>query len=575
MSEKPMLQELVAILGVPTLLEDIDDCQFITCLATNTKDFRCGNLRKKTDQKKSIALWNEFSLMKECVLTDELQEKIQSFIRSSNCHHHNSDNSNAMKGFKAWVISRGKDKPVLAKSLSSEESSSPDLSSASLSQDTTTITIESDINEATIESDVKEPVQTKNTSDDKEEVAAVTEVLSAMTVTDKEFKATAVVTTITNEAIKAAAVVTTITKSDTGAHDEVGPTHIDGFGTVSQLQRKDSLRSPAPLFEEIYRYLKKSQQEEGIVYILKHTSDRNLFKIGYTKYDSEKRRKMGKKCNVDNSETIYESPQGHFFAARKAEKLAQVLLRQHNLKVEKCKKCGGGHREWFLASERDVLQAVETMEAFVRLPGYAKCPETKQWKISIEGYEKMKLLGGASPRRIGALLREEQVKTASKDPSDPTEKISSEHGKSVKDAVSPETRTSEQSFNEDTNSKKSVVVVESVELDDTKPEPRRSSGAAKLGKSWRKVVNGVGKAVEGASEYLARSREGTAEPDSQRPMSSAGQTNGMTMEETIWNAFRGFDAADWSHLGKRVKSEIGTFVTDFKDGFQEGETAKA
>ncbi|CAI6090753.1 unnamed protein product [Clonostachys chloroleuca] len=588
--EKPMLQELVAILGVPTLLEEIDDCQFISCLAMTKQGSRCGNIKNPKDQEQSMGLWNEFSLMKECILTEGLHEKIQSFIRSANCHRHNSDDSVAMKGLKTWL-----NKAVVTNSATSEESSSPDLSSASLSQDTTTITVESDesdINEATIESDANEPFQIKSTVDDKAttciEVEAVAEVLSSMAVTDKEVKATAVVTTITDKMSKAAAVVTTTTTSDTGTHEtqritaEGFPTHIDGFGTVSQLQRKGTLRSPAPFLEEIFGYLKPSEQEEGIVYVLKHISERNLFKIGYTRYNSEKRRKMGKKCNVDNSETIYESPQGHFFAARKAEKLAQVCLRQHNLKVEECDTCGGGHKDWFGASERDVLQAVETMEAFVRLPGYSECPQTKNWKISIEGYEKMKLLCDASPRKISALLHEDQGRTASKDSSVPTEKISSENWRSVNSAVGPETRASEQSFNEDRNSKKPTVVVESVEVDDTNPEPPRPPGV-KLGRSLRAVANGVGKGVDkakrGFREILPKSREVTPEHDSLRPMSSAGQTNGMTMEETIRNAFRGFDADHWSHLGKRVKNEFDSFVADVNEGFHQGSkgvgTAKA
>ncbi|CAG9988057.1 unnamed protein product [Clonostachys byssicola] len=589
--EKPMLQELAAILGVPTLLEHIDDCQFTTCLAETKRGLRCGRRRNHDDREQSMASWNEFSLMKECVLTEGLQGKIQSFIYSSFCHIHSSDDSVAMKGFKAWIKSYGEEKPVLANSVSSEASSSPSLSSASLSQDTTTTTtttttIESDINETTIESDAKKPVQIGNTFDDEEttraEVEAVTEVFSEMTVTDKEVKATAVVTSIIDKGIKAAAVVTTITESDTGA-PEINTTHIDGLGTISQLQRKGTLRSPAPFLEEVYRYLDKSEKEEGIVYVLKHISERNLFKIGYTKFNSKKRQKMGKKCNIDNSETIYESPQGHFFAARKAERLAQVLLRQHNLKVEQCEKCGGGHNEWFCATESHVLQAVEMMEAFVRLPGYAECPKTKEWKISMEGYKKMKVLCDPSPQNIRALLHEGQGRPTSMDSSVPTEKMSSENGRSVKDAVGPGTRTS---FNEDRSLKKPTVVIESVEADDTNPGPRRSSGVIKFGRVLGVTVNGVSNGVNKAKkgmrdvrERLTKSREPTPEHDSLRPMSSAGQMDGMTMEETIRNAFRGFDAAQWNHLGKRVIGEFDSFVTDVKEGFHQGKesvgTAKA
>jgi hypothetical protein len=392
-SNQPVLQELAAILLVPTLLEDVKDFFSNQCLGITEKGCRCKRSLGVTKYQTSMALWSQFGLMEDCIVTEQLKEQIQTFIQNAHCKQH--IDKSVIK-YEAWLVDHGAKKGLSVSLSTPTESSNPDPSLASFSHDSTmTIT---------------EPDETSRMEDTLEieddmgiKVEAVTQVFSAMAVTDNKVKAAAVVVTITK-------VVAATTENDiktTGAQNstsEVLPQRIKGLGTVSLLRRKDSLRSPASYYEKVYSNLDLSEQELGVIYILRHKTE-NLFKIGYTKYSSSKRRSMGKRCNADNSESIYQSPQGHFFAARKAEKIAHLLLRQHNVMVEDCVTCGGGHKEWFCAAEKEILRVVKAVEAFVRLPAYFDCPIEKQWKLTDAAVKEATLLWDSTPQNTAKSLR--------------------------------------------------------------------------------------------------------------------------------------------------------------------------
>ncbi|KAH8171384.1 hypothetical protein LIA77_08151 [Sarocladium implicatum] len=157
--------------------------------------------------------------------------------------------------------------------------------------------------------------------------------------------------------------------------------YIANFGKTA-LARTGSLRDPSPIFAELYKPLHSKQDCNGIVYVLKNSARDDLFKIGYTRSTVEGRLKQANNCWRSNSDVVslYQSP-SPFFAAHKAEQLAQVTLKNHRLDVKECAVCGGGHREWFRASESVVVETVRAMERFVRLPAYEQTEDGK-WKLS-------------------------------------------------------------------------------------------------------------------------------------------------------------------------------------------------
>ncbi|CRK11761.1 hypothetical protein HYQ45_013232 [Verticillium longisporum] len=133
-----------------------------------------------------------------------------------------------------------------------------------------------------------------------------------------------------------------------------------------EFRRKSSVRDPSPFLAEMYKYLTETQRREGIVYVLAHTEDPALFKIGYTGFSAENRLAQSNHCYKANTQIIHETQGGPFF--EKAEKLARLALRNENLVVTACLQCGKRHREWFRTSRETVIETVESMERLVKLP---------------------------------------------------------------------------------------------------------------------------------------------------------------------------------------------------------------
>lgn len=181
-----------------------------------------------------------------------------------------------------------------------------------------------------------------------------------------------------------------------------GSEKINGLGWAS-LQRKGSIRDNSPIFTEMHAALSPMQQEYGILYVLEHDTQEGLFKIGWTRMTAEKRLNQANNCFKHNSTPIYETRDGPFFAALKAEKLTQLALRQHNIRISVCEKCGGGHKEWFKASRDSVLETVQAMETFVKLPAYELVDG--QWKLSGPAYDNVvKVSCSFSPKRLMGLM---------------------------------------------------------------------------------------------------------------------------------------------------------------------------
>lgn len=156
---------------------------------------------------------------------------------------------------------------------------------------------------------------------------------------------------------------------------------IPDLGKIA-LKRVDSMRDNSPVFKEMHKPLHSEQTCDGIVYVYKHSEQDSMFKIGFSKSTAEGRLAQSGNCLKRNPriQILYESS-SPFFAAHKAEQLAHVALKNHRLHIQDCVNCGKGHTEWFRASEPIVLETVQAMERFVRLPAYEQNVEG-EWKLT-------------------------------------------------------------------------------------------------------------------------------------------------------------------------------------------------
>ncbi|KAF5541001.1 hypothetical protein FPHYL_11938 [Fusarium phyllophilum] len=137
------------------------------------------------------------------------------------------------------------------------------------------------------------------------------------------------------------------------------------------LKRNGTLSDKTAIIRELRKPLTHAQAGKGKVYVLKHKEERDLFKIGWTATTVNTSLSRPNNCYGTSCETmpIYESP-NLFNGAPKAHRLAHLFLRDINLRVKKCKKCGKGHNDWFEGSEEAIVGTVRVMEGFLRRPAY-------------------------------------------------------------------------------------------------------------------------------------------------------------------------------------------------------------
>ncbi|KAF5651234.1 hypothetical protein F52700_139 [Fusarium sp. NRRL 52700] len=137
------------------------------------------------------------------------------------------------------------------------------------------------------------------------------------------------------------------------------------------LKSNGTLSDTAAIIRELRKPLTSTQAQEGKVYVLKHKEEKDLFKIGWTTTTVNTSLSRPNNCYGASCETkpIYESPD-LFKGAPKAHRLVHLFLRDINVRVKRCKKCGKGHNDWFEGHEEAILGTVRTMEGFLQMPAY-------------------------------------------------------------------------------------------------------------------------------------------------------------------------------------------------------------
>ncbi|KAL6885422.1 hypothetical protein GGI43DRAFT_419204 [Trichoderma evansii] len=175
---------------------------------------------------------------------------------------------------------------------------------------------------------------------------------------------------------------------------------IKGLGIVG-LQRTRSLRDHSPVFQVINSHPTPKKMREGVVYILEHTKNPSLFKIGWSSKSAKERMRQPKNCYGIDTKVFYETKR--FVGAPQAERIAQVILRHINIRVLECIYCQGGHREWFKAPRKTVHETVMHVEEFLQMPAYTL--QDKEYKLSPEVYEGVvKQMCDFSVARFGELM---------------------------------------------------------------------------------------------------------------------------------------------------------------------------
>jgi hypothetical protein len=191
---------------------------------------------------------------------------------------------------------------------------------------------------------------------------------------------------------------------DAGADDNDSDTDEPRLAhpTLGQLgiRRNGTISNKSDIIKELGRSLTQNQMRKGKVYVLKHKEQDNLFKIGWTATTVSTSLSQPSNCYGGSCvlKPIHESDEA-FRGSLKAQRLAHVYLRDINLRIDKCKTCGKGHREWFNGPLGAIMSTVRVMENFVRRPAYdlegklfdeAKDIVMKMTNVTLKGIEDLR-----------------------------------------------------------------------------------------------------------------------------------------------------------------------------------------
>ncbi|KPM45660.1 hypothetical protein AK830_g952 [Neonectria ditissima] len=477
-SEHPVLKELYAIHPRMAICLDSEDPNFGKCPEWATSSKAPCSIRPHLPDRAKVLL-NDFRLLGEWPETNEFLASIETFLIASHCHKHGP---RVTKAFQVWKLNHEVTGPPAAYQPPTVEDDGHEGDCKSPDVDFAKLSISPTVGEA------KQP-ETKVEVDhqlDNARVESVTDEFSTMTITTSSH--------------------TKIFHNSDGT-DATVARRIIGMG-MAGLARKGSLRDHAPVFSEIYKPLSAVQQERGIVYVLGHRTNQGLFKIGWTRTTAKKRLNQSGNCYAADAVILHETGDGPFFAAHKAEKLAQTVLRHNNLLIRECVQCGGGHREWFRASRDMVIDTVKLMETFVRIPAY-ELTDGDVWKLSDAAYMTIKSMCDFSLAKLRSSITTTDIQTIDEATDDHSTRIKQETNVSVTEtSAAPATSSVEEKLEDEP-----LASAENLTPRKDKQRSRRSFGTG-VAIGARRITRASGKFGNGFSQLLNRSRENKPQPDS-------------------------------------------------------------
>ena len=395
------------------------DSDFVQCrgLAKST-DKRC-RIAKGTNEHRASELLAEFKLMREFPNSTDIYDDIEEFLEVTHCHIHEKNVLPIFHHRKGLLqslrASPASDSTVsehefdcIFSSYLSEDLSTPASSPRSeiLIQELVTSTKSDEISEENIDQNIAKGAAEDNAQDMNETVTET--VTEAISVTTTEFVIEAVSEPAVSPEVERAE------KDEKIVHQqEDSDLELIGLG-LNSFERKGSLRNTSPVIKEVYKSLRPEQQCEGLVYILEHTS--GALHIGYSTSSSKGGVDQACERYATGTEVVYITS-APFYAAAKAQRLAQVILQHQDLIVRDCQQCGGAHNDWFKASSDAVRETVVGMENFVQMPAYSL--QDGEMKLSPAGKTVIEAMHGFSMARLEGIMATQDVRVDQETPETP------------------------------------------------------------------------------------------------------------------------------------------------------------
>ncbi|KAI1057062.1 hypothetical protein LB507_002553 [Fusarium sp. FIESC RH6] len=332
-----------------------------------------------------------------------------------------------------------------------------------------------------------------------------------------------------------------------------------GIG-IAKLSRKGTLHLASPIIEALRTPPTPNQRKHGIVYVLRHTEHKGVFKVGWSEKTAIERKHQPNNCYGKNTEIIYESSKP-FAGAYKAEILAHKFLGKFKLDVPKCEICGKRHREWFEGEETVIRGTLEAMEDFIQMPAYELKPgqeDNGEMMLSQEAEKRVKSMCNISIEGLrGPTIGQ-------KEPLSVQDEV-------LEESIGVNSQTTTQTAAPQVTAD---IPMQTTEVDSS--QTSEASAVEKIGRAFGKAGAKVGKVTGKFKDTFQnmRSRESTPDPDGfqQAPRDAGAFENFST--SILW-ALKGGkpealkeNGSLWDSLAQKKKK----FVEDFAKGRQEGQT---
>ena len=556
-SEHPVFKELMLILRPIDIEPNPEEWEFKRCPALATRSGkRCTKQPKHRANAES--LYNHFRLMEKWTETGHFFNQLREFLDASHCGWHGP---RAIKILEAWKSICETTVPSLANeppTIGGVDHDSPRTYFPELSTKKTTEPI---LGEETPLESIYEI--NRKAHDD---VETATDSISNMTIT------------ATNQ--------TEVIENISDNIDAGKTEKIIGLG-LATIERKGSLRNHSPIFTELHKPLTPQQQEHGLVYVLEHTDEKGLFKIGWTRATAEKSLNQAGNCSASDVDILHQTRSGHFFAASKAEKLAQTVLRHHNLTIKECEKCGGGHRKWFRAPKEMVIETVEIMETFVQLPAYEQ-KDDGTWKLSDAAFATIRTMCQFSTVRLKSAMTAAEVPVERPSIDGPIGDVPTQSN--LEEVIhTTEATGSPISQDSDRGVDGQSLWAASETIESTKgAKGKKNSIGTETAKRTKRAIRKAGKIIDRVGQSWSRSQEGTLDLDGDDGTTNTGIRNETDLGTpdvkeavtgVLWSLFpedikrRRDDVGSKEARGgvvwaKMVKQDLRAIVTDFKVEWQ-------
>lgn len=141
-----------------------------------------------------------------------------------------------------------------------------------------------------------------------------------------------------------------------------------------------SVRDHSSEIKAICNHPENGKMTFGTVYVLRHDDDSDLFKVGHTARNAEKRR--DEICHGKKTQVVYESSE--FQGSYQAETIAEKILKHEKLLVT-CSDCKRKHKEWYKGPKKTILEAVKDAVEFLQLPAYEH--KDGRWRLTARAYD--------------------------------------------------------------------------------------------------------------------------------------------------------------------------------------------